>query len=68
MWYKAVYLNIPLTPHAKQSLFTISAEISFKGDNQSAQISMALPGPQKDMRIISRESESGGLWLYDFSE
>ncbi len=59
VWYKVVYLNIPLMPHAKQSLFTISAEISFKGDKAPANISMALPSSQEGIRIISQESESG---------
>ena len=59
VWYKAAYLNIPLTPHAKKDYYTISAEASFIGENGPADISMALPSPQEDMKIISQESESG---------
>jgi len=59
LWYKVVYLGIPILPHAKQSLYTISSEISFKGNNAPADISMALPESSENMRIISEESESG---------
>ena len=41
-WYKTAYLNIPLTPHAKKSYYTISAEVSFTGENMPGEISMAL--------------------------
>lgn len=58
-WYKVSFLNIPLTPHAKKSYYTISAEISFNGENIPGEISMALPGPQKGIRVVSQESESG---------
>ena len=43
VWYKVVYLNIPLTPHEKKNYYTISAEIGFTGENAPAQVSMALP-------------------------
>ena len=59
VWYKVVYLDIPLLPHAKKSLFTISAEISFKGSNGPAHVSMALPTSMDGIPIISEESESG---------
>lgn len=59
VWYKVVYLDIPLLPHTKKSLYTISAKISFKGDNGPAHISMALPKSMDGIPIISEESESG---------
>ncbi|MDM5271712.1 UUP1 family membrane protein [Sulfurovum sp. zt1-1] len=59
VWYKAAFLNIPLTPHEKKDYFTISAEVSFTGDNAPAEITMALPAPQEGVKIISQESESG---------
>lgn len=59
LWYKIAYLGIPLLPHTKQSLYTISAEISFKGEKGPAAISMALPKSSDRMQIISQESESG---------
>jgi hypothetical protein len=61
VWYKVAYLNIPLTPHAKKDYFTISAEVSFSGENAPAEITMALPAEQEDLKIISQESESGGF-------
>jgi hypothetical protein len=58
-WYKVSFLNIPLTPHAKKDYYTISAEVSFSGENRAGEISMALPAPQEGVRIVSQESESG---------
>lgn len=59
VWYKVAFLNIPLTPHEKKDYFTISAEVSFTGENTPAEITMALPAQQEDVKIISQESESG---------
>lgn len=59
LWYKVVYLNIPLVPHAKQSYFALSAEIDLIGEGQPASISLALPSSQKGFRIVSQESEGG---------
>lgn len=59
VWYKATYLNIPLTPHQKKEYYTLSAEVSFSGENSPAEVSMALPSSQGRMKIISQESESG---------
>lgn len=59
VWYKVVYLDIPLLPHAKKSLYTISAEISFEGNDGPANISMALPKSMDGIPIISEENESG---------
>ncbi|HEY9130026.1 MAG TPA: inactive transglutaminase family protein [Sulfurovum sp.] len=59
VWYKAVFLEIPLTPHQKKDFFTISAEVSFKGKKSPAEISMALPNPQEGIRIVSQQSEAG---------
>ena len=66
-WYKTSYLNIPLTPHAKKSYYTISAEISFTGKNMPVEASMALPVQQDGIRIISQESEAGDFG-YTISE
>ena len=59
VWYKAAFLNIPLTPHEKKDYFTISAEVSFIGENAPAEITMALPTTQEGVKIVSQESESG---------
>lgn len=59
LWYKVTYLGIPLLPNAKQSLYTISAEISFKGMDAPAEISLAMPKSSEGMRVVSEESESG---------
>ena len=61
VWYKVAFLNIPLTPHEKKDYFTISAEASFTGENAPAEITMALPAQQEDVKIVSQESESGGF-------
>ncbi len=60
-WYKVEVLGIPLYPHDKRSVYNIGAEISFKGQNEGALISMALPVAQKGMRILSHDATSAGF-------
>ena len=59
VWYKASYLHIPLTPHEKKDFYTISAKVSFNGEKAPAEISLALPGPQEGIRIVSHDTEAG---------
>lgn len=57
-WYKVEVLGIPIYPHDKRSIFSIGAQISFKGEGGSALISMALPSKQSGMRILSEDTSS----------
>lgn len=58
-WYKVYYLDMPLTPHQKRSLFTITASISIDETKKPVALSMSLPKSQNGMRIISSEVDSG---------
>ncbi|MEY3002493.1 MAG: hypothetical protein RLZZ428_868 [Pseudomonadota bacterium] len=61
IWYKVDILGIPLLPHEKKSVYTIGAEISFKGQNKPVLVSMALPQPQEGMEILSDYVASSGF-------
>ncbi len=57
--YKVLYLNVPLTPHEKLSLFTVTASIDIKKSKNPVSISTVLPKDQDGMKIISSETDSG---------
>ncbi|MEY3090131.1 MAG: hypothetical protein RL113_447 [Pseudomonadota bacterium] len=61
IWYKVDILGIPLLPHEKKSVYTIGAEISFKGQNKPVLVSMALPQAQEGMEILSEYVASSGF-------
>lgn len=61
VWYKATYLNIPLTPHAKRAIYTISAEMTVPDSTSPVHLSLALPASQEGMRIVGEEIESGNF-------
>lgn len=56
--YKVVYLETPLLPHEKRSVFSIGAEITFESEDGAAAVSMALPPVQEGMRVLSEETAS----------
>lgn len=59
IWYKVTFLSMPLTPYAQKFYYTLSAEISFKGTDAPAEISVALPKSQEGIRVVSQETEAG---------
>lgn len=62
-WYKVVYLGVPLSPHDKRSLFTITAEIDLKGKGAPSTVSLHLPSEQQGIKIVSGEGEAGGFGM-----
>lgn len=52
---------MPLTPHAQKFYYTICAEMSFKGKEMPADLSVALPRSHEGVQIVSQETESGGF-------
>lgn len=56
--YKVVYLETPILPYEKRSVFSIGAEITFESDGGAAAVSLALPPVQNGMRILSEETAS----------
>ncbi len=58
-FYKVVYLDVPLTPHEKKSLFTVTSSIELQKTKNPIVVSLSLPKPQDGMKIISNEVDSG---------
>ncbi len=58
VWYKAMFLNIPLTPHTQKFYYTLTAQIDFQGEKAPATLSMTLPQSQNGIHIISQETET----------
>ncbi|UFS63686.1 inactive transglutaminase family protein [Sulfurimonas sp. HSL-3221] len=58
-WYKVVYLGVPVTPHDKRSVFTVTAEVDLEGTGSAASVSLRLPSQQPGMKILEREGEAG---------
>lgn len=58
-FYKVVYLDVPLIPHQKRSLFAITASIELQKNDNPIVVSMSLPQPQDGMQIVSSEVDSG---------
>jgi len=61
VWYKVSVLGIPFLPHEKSSVYKIGAEISFEGKKKAVLVSMALPGPQDGIQILSEDVASSGF-------
>lgn len=59
--YKVLYLNVPLTPHEKLSLFTVTASIEISKSKNPIVISLILPKGQDGMKIVSSETDSGNF-------
>jgi len=63
VWYKVVYLGVPMTPHDKRSLYTVTAEIDLEGSGGPASVSLRLPEEQRGLKILEREGEAGEFGL-----
>lgn len=59
VWYKVVYLGVPLMPVEKRSIFTVTAEIDLKGDGGPIDVVLRLPQERPGMRILSQEGDAG---------
>ncbi|MEJ2500608.1 MAG: UUP1 family membrane protein [Campylobacterales bacterium] len=62
-WYKVVYLGVPVTPHDKRSVFTVTAEIDLEGEGGPAAVSLRMPTEHKGMKVLEREGEAGDFGL-----
>lgn len=62
-WYKVVYLGVPLTPHEKRSLFTVTAEIDLQGSGGPASVSLRMPSEQSGIKILASEGEAGAFGM-----
>lgn len=63
VWYKVVYIGMPLTPHEKRSLYTVTAEVDLEGMGEPATISLRLPTEQTGMKILGGEGEPGNFGM-----
>lgn len=59
--YKAIFLDIPLTPHKKRSLYTITASVNVEKSDKPVVVSMALPQSQNGLEIFSSDVDSGAF-------
>lgn len=58
MAYKVNVLNFPLFEDETENIWNVQAKITFKGQNESALISMTLPSKQDGLIILNEESSS----------
>lgn len=61
VWYKVSVLGIPFLPHEKRSVYKVGAEVSFEGKNKAVLVSMAIPGVQDGIQILSEDVASSGF-------
>jgi len=58
-WYKVSSFGLPLLPHDKRSVFTVTAEVDIEGEGAAALVALRLPELQHGVKIMEREGEAG---------
>ena len=58
--YKSQMLELPVTPGAYQTIWTIEAKVEFIARGESAKVSLALPKTQSNMQVLDEIFSSSG--------